>query len=838
MARLGLNGKNVFATAMATLLMLGCSQTATNTFVTDADNTMAQQARTAKNVYCNNGGFTGTLDRSTARTQLNQASGNNIVLQILQGANGTSALGSSAQSKLVNPNFILQAGSPIAGAIVMFIAWIFCCWSGCPCKLCFCRRYCCRCCQKQRETHVIIKIVGLLVLLGLIIGMIVCAALSYKGYQMVVDSVSNVGCTSATMVSSTFNGQVSPSFIGMLPLLNSLYNISTVLKQGSQFMIQMNLALDATTSITDAVTVATGTLQLMEDTLALSANRVPADQSSSLKHTCVFCEQLVNNLGPVVSSLENGIGAALSSARKTVMEQLGGSAAASVQGSIDNAASPLTQMKDQVKSSFGFFVTSDSYKNFKDLLVSGQVPLLGVACGLIIVLAICVALCAGCSCTCFTACEKTSKDGAVTYRRHPHRCALITWCCGFWYVMFALLIGGLITVIVVPTAGLCLTLDSMSSSQLNSIAGALGMNTSALTQVGMIVDQCFRNPDPSANVALLKLVNASSNQTMYDKLVSQVQGSITSAFSVVNTSSNQALMSASDVQTLILLIQTASVDLLINPTSSLVTSDTEFMAITANSVLNGKFLGSVRCADAPYSGNPIPGVESFRQALATLGTVAAGPPTPNCITNAGVECNGGSSETACRAGNNFVTLKQKLMTLPIFRCDLFEDSQGTLCDPYDMTGSQTTGYVNDCMKNGTMFNTKVINCDLTQFVTYVSKYSTRISKVLSRVDDATAYNQNKVTNVLYNLVDQYILSPILAIANGMTCGWMGMIYQQTLDGLCFQGVYGLKALADAYIACACFAVPIIPIMYLQWRRGVDNVNYGGVASEDIEKTIT
>jgi len=399
--------------------------------------------------------------------------------------------------------------------------------------------------------------------------------------------------------------------------------------------------------------------------------------------------------------------------------------------------------------------------------------------------------------------------------------------------MFALLIGGLIVVIVVPTAGVCLILDNMSGSELNSIAGGLGMDVSVLAPIDKIVDQCFRNPNASAPVMLLQLVNASSNQTMYDKLVTQVQGTINGAFSNIDSSqtSNQTLLGNSNVQQLLTFIQTVSVDSLIWPTPSLYSTDSDYIAILSNSALKPKFMSgsSASCTDSVYSGSQVYGVESFRAALATLGTALPG---AYCTTNAAVTCTPGNNLAACNAGNNFINLKQSLMTLNVYRCDIFVDSNGVPCDPFNMAGTPATGWTNDCLKSdGTMMSTQAQQCTLPQFITYLQKYNQRISNVLSRVDAETAFQQDKVRNGLYNLVNAYILGPILQIANGVTCGWMGQIYSQMVDGMCFQGVYGLKALSDAYIACACFAVPIIPIMYLQWRRGVDNINTPKIIDE-------
>merc|ERR1719215_1691644 len=83
----------------------------------------------------------------------------------------------------------------------------------------------------------------------------------------------------------------------------------------------------------------------------------------------------------------------------------------------------------------------------------------------------------------------------------------------------------------------------------------------------------------------------------------------------------------------------------------------------------------------------VEGVEAFVSELATFGTRNIW--RPDCADN--VICHdvvNSPNREACDAGNRFVSLKQNIMDLTSYRCDVFFDPQdmSSDCDPLGMTG--------------------------------------------------------------------------------------------------------------------------------------------------------
>merc|ERR1712113_821969 len=115
-------------------------------------------------------------------------------------------------------------------------------------------------------------------------------------------------------------------------------------------------------------------------------------------------------------------------------------------------------------------------------------------------------------------------------------------------------------------------------------------------------------------------------------------------------------------------------------------------------------------------------------------------------------------------------------------------------------------------------------CDLDEFVAYVNEFDTRIAKAMQRIDDAVQDVTATINANMRELVEIHLTKPIEEIVTGATCGWMSSYYQELIDGMCFQGVWGLRNIGISYIVCACMVVCLIFLMYCLWRRTVDNIN--------------
>jgi len=45
-----------------------------------------------------------------------------------------------------------------------------------------------------------------------------------------------------------------------------------------------------------------------------------------------------------------------------------------------------------------------------------------------------------------------------------------------------------------------------------------------------------------------------------------------------------------------------------------------------------------------------------------------------------------------------------------------------------------------------------------------------------------------------------------------------------IDRLCYQGVVGLIEISQSYLACGVLSIILILLMYIVWRRSIDNYN--------------
>ncbi|CAE7720134.1 unnamed protein product [Symbiodinium pilosum] len=148
-------------------------------------------------------------------------------------------------------------------------------------------------------------------------------------------------------------------------------------------------------------------------------------------------------------------------------------------------------------------------------------------------------------------------------------------------------------------------------------------------------------------------------------------------------------------------------------------------------------------------------------------------------------------------------LKQALQT-PRGAFPCCQTSAGSLlCEVINMVQSGST-WLNDCLGA----TSEEYSCSLSEFVTLVQDYDQRLNKVFARMDTATTDSFTAIQTNLKALLDQYFLSKITLIGNGVTCGFMGTAYKGVVDGMCYGGVWGLKAVSSSYAACA--VVTLLP----------------------------
>lgn len=821
-------------------------------WVTQSDRDFASSSSAATATYCA-AGWQGSHDNAQGEKDLLQAAGGvNIIDKLLRTAKNENDLGNAA-GKTITPTWAVSIAGGFVIAILSVIVFFCCCWTACPC---------CKCCRvgavkNVTESHLIAKAACWLVLIILVGGIVISSFVTLKGFNSAKFGLMNTACSAAELLNTSLSGQSSPTFLGLLPLFDEFQSIYDSLDNNSAMLTQVNTILDNTRSIASASTVASNTLSLLQANFNAANNLEPvgADGSTKLWHMCEFCSTMASVLPPVIADLEGGVAVAISGARAQVDSQLTWTQRHALQNSLNTSAAPLVKVKALFIKAFSFFTDTTKFVSYTKY-ITGTPPVAMAACGVLIFWALLLMFCASLSTSCFCYTERGGIEAIRKrgYGKTAHRCACISWCCGFGYVIFAFIIGGIMVMVSGILANLCIVLDDLSKDSVTAYAGALGMNMSGSSYQMMlnVLDQCIVMPrqNTSYNPALLDLLNttdANGNTiTMKEKIVDQVKTPIDAAFNNVNRLMNNpsggstTLMSNSNVQSLIAMLANTPVESLIvadpnGPWSSAPYAD---MSLGASHGLTDGLTTSAACTNytvppgfGSLSGTAVPGINSFQASLVNYYGTAA--PGANCAK--GVVCSGSLSAhdlQACNAGNSFMFLKQNLLSSNQYRCDIFQVPNGLGgymdCDVKDMAPVGAAGgqYTNDCVLPDGTVKVKQVTCTLAQFHQWVADSSVRVSKVLSRLDDTVALVGNDVTSGLHDVVYQYVVNPVTTIADGVTCGFMGQYYGDLINGMCYQGVYGFHEIGVSYVTCGGFCIVFILLMYIIWRRAIDNVNTG------------
>lgn len=802
-----------------------------NSFVTAEDIEVQNDAQAAVDKFCTDAEKV-KLNVDAARQSLTDAvGGDNVLLTSLQESSNAEEMIDILISK-ISPGWVINQSVPLGLAVVMVIAWTVCCWSACPC----CK--CCRCCQKRAPQSIITKIiliVGLLILLG---GLGACFGFAVKGWNKFSSGVDRLACTSAQLLDTVYSGQASPYFIGILPLLNEFGELETKLDENSEFMTELRRIIASTQTITNAVTVASQTLRLLRDMMNEPANKSPSDDSRNppedLLHDCVFCDSLPGLLTPAIDELDNGVGSELAKARDEVDQQLNDPANRdTLKGNLDKTQEPLSGVKDVLRTALGGLV-DEQFGGLIEQTESTSSMLAGsLAVPILVTLVVLLGCCTFC---CWIGREKSGVAQAGGEQKHAaavYRCALCSWCCGFWVAFLGFLLGGIYLFASVPLSGVCLIFDDLDKERVLDLSSITGLdpNNPDEEMTIDIISQCFGKNAATNNPYLLDLITIEENGervTMRAKVVNEVKDAIETQFNQVREKiaslPSLSLADSTEVQDLRRAIRGHPMDQMIIATR--VRDDSTFEDMEGTALAVG-FTTSVACADGSISANltqgneeSVPGIDTFFASLDDMGTATGG--VSDCWDKQ-VNCNSGADQNACVAGNQYMLLKQRFYEITNFRCDIFENDDGTDCDVKDMelVGGTWNG---DCLRSDGNMLVKQKTCDLLNFKEYIEDYDTRIDLAFERLDAAVTEVKDTIDEDLRNLVNSAVVTPIEKVANGVTCGFLGESFSNLVEGLCFRSVYGLRIIGWSWVAAGGIAVLFTMLMYGVWRRAVDNSN--------------
>jgi hypothetical protein len=233
------------------------------------------------------------------------------------------------------------------------------------------------------------------------------------------------------------------------------------------------------------------------------------------------------------------------------------------------------------------------------------------------------------------------------------------------------------------------------------------------------------------------------------------------------------------------------------------------------------------------SGTNVKGIDSFVASMTFFGATVPDP--LSCAKK--VACTDGASTVkgkACRAANNFMTLKKDLQTSNTFKCRKFEKDDGSLCDVLNMVETFVGSglYTGDCLRADGTVKAKEYSCTLAEFTALTSGFNTRFDNVFKRMDGAAAVSMNKINVDMRKLVNVNIIDRITTVAEGLTCGFLGVAYQEFIDAACYAGVWGFTQISASYVACGVLTLILVIMMYVVWRISLDNFNSNFAAAND------
>eukprot|EP00930_Biecheleria_cincta_P069111 TRINITY_DN56893_c0_g1_i1.p1 TRINITY_DN56893_c0_g1~~TRINITY_DN56893_c0_g1_i1.p1 ORF type:complete len:856 (+),score=125.32 TRINITY_DN56893_c0_g1_i1:49-2616(+) len=807
--------------------------------ITADDLTTAEQAKAKKTTFCDGVKEMDLGDKDNRKKRLEVASGNRFLEAAIREASNEDEVATKIQEKASDFQYTSVVAGPLVMCFLSIFIYCFCCWTAC-CK-------CCRCCRKSRNPGPFTKLVFAFLVAGLMCGLGVAAILARAGLADAKDGYNLMTCAMADFAHVTLSGQTTPPFLGLLPAIQELENLESTLDANSDFITQLRGIIDSTAVISESVLLASTTFTMLADMMNDDANVLPKESTStSLQHKCEACQPIGRLLSSASAALDSGVGSALANAREEVKKQLDGPALTDLRSSMSSAMSPIDGFKESLMNLFEPFIKSSTGENAGKNIDSMGLP----AVASIIVLAILIVMCACCTATCWLLCDRKRRNEGA----YIHRCACTTWCCGCWYIWLVFFFGGIMAILCVPLAGTCLIMDDLDSNFLRDMDTTFKLNMSGSgDMIFNIVDECFSNPDPNANPELLRLINITDNGTsvtMHHKIVVSTKDQINSAFNRITSASagsgstGQSMSTDSNIQRLRTTIADLQTDAMLLPDSSVAT-DSNYAAMSSNAGLRDYLASSGACDDytptssdlvsAMPSGTPMPvkGIRSFATQLGSMGTGYT-PIGWSGFCGQKVTCSlvaSPSDQSACAAGNSFMDLKYRLRTVNTFKCRRFVDSTGRACDILPSGGntgmvrSSSGTYSGDCVRSDRTWKVETYACTLSDFTTLVNQFNQIINLVTQRIDDTTTDTMTQISQDMKTLVNTKILDKIDTVAAGVTCGFMGSMWQRIIDGFCYGGVNGFVSIVAAYNACAALTLILVILIYIVWRITFDNYQF-------------
>mmetsp|Transcript_90910 Transcript_90910/g.294173 ORF Transcript_90910/g.294173 Transcript_90910/m.294173 type:complete len:881 (-) Transcript_90910:146-2788(-) len=832
----------VYVRAVVLGFAVALAADASHEYVTEEDLRVARLADKEMELYCDGSGFKGHVDPASGRGSLEASlGGENVMVSVLKEAENEEEVKAIMLEKY-GVAWLAWRGLATIMSFIMLLTCIF-----------FCLFSRCRCCAKEQPTRDVWKL-RLAILIGVVmLGLVICTFWSLRGYWAAQDGIVNSQCTSARVLDVLLRGQKeAPAFVGLLPLLKQFSELETAVADGS-IMRGGEGILGQTDEIHRSVTLARETMKLL---LAMTVeNHKPKTSSGHyLLHKCQICEVLNTQLKDAIKMLDGSVASKIGKSRREVEANLNADDKDRLHKNMETTIANVVKIKDTVRH----LITSmlDDKSNFKTLKKFEHVTsgLLLAAVLLITCSPFLLGLCATTSLYRFARHEmdpeKEEAGVENPYNKNVYQYAHSTWCWGFFYASNALFVSGLLFILAAPVSGVCLLMDELEGNTIEEIAPAIGMDMTSDDGIIVrdVVEKCFQPSKNSVDQYLLDILFSTEGNmkiTSREKLNNWGQDAAASKFAHITQTMAEPvprLLEDPIIKNLRQVVEHNPAAAMIVSEAAALASEGKYADLKADSRgasgLKAVVESSVACEDHVISagagnlaGTKTYGISSIVQRLEGLGRAKG---SQGCCAKK-VVCRSDLSHSdkhACAAGNNFIDLKNQVKSDAVFRCDMFQKPGGTdFCDPLGMQRFEGA-YTDDCLSDDAKMTVKEKTCNLEEFTVYVRKFHERLGAIFQRLDEQMATELPSLRASIRTLMNDHVMSRTDAIANGVTCNFLSSYYQEMINGLCYQGVWGVRVIARAYVWCAVLSVPLTLAMYAVWCRSKGNYENWNVDRTD------
>eukprot|EP00930_Biecheleria_cincta_P034453 TRINITY_DN23813_c0_g2_i1.p1 TRINITY_DN23813_c0_g2~~TRINITY_DN23813_c0_g2_i1.p1 ORF type:complete len:994 (+),score=157.91 TRINITY_DN23813_c0_g2_i1:34-2982(+) len=812
----------------------------------------AEFASKQKGKYCKPDSQKSDIDRGAGREYLvNTAGGDDNVVNraFTQSANPQEMVRTFQE---IDPAFVLGNGWPIALSFLTLFVFSICCWTPfpmCKCMRCFAReRYNSRsymnCCK---------------ILLSLLsIGILSTGVLAFVAFYDMDAGMVLTTCTSATLVDDLLDGNPDVNFVGLLHAMNKLQQLLATVEPNSVFLADVESVVQNTTHLQHSFLLAQDTLLLLQEMLELERNFKPSILGNNLDllHRCEACRALSSRLPPLRQALDKGVGAAMHYARKEVARQILGEDLEYMKADVSRSIEPMREYHSLLVDTLGWFVTPGKFDFFLGF-VQGTGSLLWFLIVYGFVVSLLILSCSGYGTYLVFYHPKELHIDFVgnVYKKKPIRMTCCSWNNAVLYSCSMLFIGGIVAVITVPLAGVCLLMEDFDYDLGHNIVRAIGLNISDPEDLDMtlsIADRCLSvkssalHEEKNSSWNLMDMIKIrqpnGSYLTLRRQLVIRAIDPVNKVFNHLTSTVEAAPRRFSNLPELqnlrdSLRVFSAKVSML--PAVDIVKTKDRYKDMSLDSRTQVGLTTSLACSSYFNLDERVVGIDDFFNSFKSMGTAVSG---GSCANNdLRLHCTDPSSTDtgkACRAANLFLgEMKNTIRLQATFRCNVFKSPRGSgPCDVKDMHKDAQGAWQNTCVGADGRAVVLPVYCNLEQFDRYIEQWDQRLANVFANLDESVDSSITKVNVDMRGLITGKILRPVYDVVEAFDCTFMTPLYRDLIDGMCYQGMRGFGTLSFNYVATAMLMIVLSLSMFCIWRKAHDNWEKWVDPLEDLEDT--